>query len=312
MWRNLYNRVREKLLKTYRVELIDDITLSQSRQVILKPITVVVVASLLLLGVILGSMALVVLVPPLHRMIPGYSDVSTYKKENEQLSRQLSKMEQEIARWDTYRESLMKIAGVVDDSLGSVNEAMLDSLRRVREASAPVQAEATPDAKLPEPETQSGDTEPQSEQVRVVYLPQSQMGTPVRLLDRRLLTRLFPPVEGTLRNKFNLADRHYGIDIVAPAQSMIRSVSAGVVVISEYSEASGWVIGVASREGEDQLVTFYKHNSRLLKPAGSYVMAGEPLAVIGNTGENSSGPHLHLELWYNGRPVDPASYLTLN
>jgi murein DD-endopeptidase MepM/ murein hydrolase activator NlpD len=78
------------------------------------------------------------------------------------------------------------------------------------------------------------------------------------------------------------------------------------VVIAEYSYETGHVIGVMS---QGNLMSFYKHNSRLLKGVGDYVNAGEAVAVIGNSGENSSGPHLHLEMWLNGKPVDPALYL---
>jgi murein DD-endopeptidase MepM/ murein hydrolase activator NlpD len=56
----------------------------------------------------------------------------------------------------------------------------------------------------------------------------------------------------------------------------------------------------------------YKHNSVLLKPTGESVKAGEAIALIGNSGENTSGPHLHFELWYKGRAIDPTDYINFN
>ena len=123
------------------------------------------------------------------------------------------------------------------------------------------------------------------------------------------LANLFPPVKGEVINPFDEASLHYGVDIVADENTLIRSVADGYVVISEYSDANGWVIGVASK---DNLITFYKHNSRLLKQAGTYVYAGEPVAVIGNSGENSTGMHLHLELWHKGRQLNPVEYIDFN
>ncbi|MEM7654583.1 MAG: M23 family metallopeptidase, partial [Bacteroidota bacterium] len=144
--------------------------------------------------------------------------------------------------------------------------------------------------------------------VQVVYLPEESYEA-VRMSDKPLLMNLFPPLDGEVRNGFDLQKQHYGVDIVAPEKTLIKSVAEGYVVMAEYSEDNGWVIGVSSR---DNVVSFYKHNSRLLKKVGDYVVSGEPIAVIGNTGENSTGPHLHLEIWHKGTPLDPVNYIRFN
>jgi murein DD-endopeptidase MepM/ murein hydrolase activator NlpD len=124
-----------------------------------------------------------------------------------------------------------------------------------------------------------------------------------------LLKRLFMPLQGEIRNPYNEANGHYGVDIVAPENTMINAATAGFVILAEYSNENGWVIAIAGQQG---ITTFYKHNSRLLKKAGTYVRAGEPIAVIGNSGENSTGMHLHFEIWQEGRPLDPADYIQFN
>ena len=116
----------------------------------------------------------------------------------------------------------------------------------------------------------------------------------------------FTPVKGNVTSKFSTAQKHYGIDIVSSANEGIKSALDGTVVIANFTSETGYVIGV---QHSNNLFTFYKHNSALLKSVGDYVKAGEVIAIIGNSGEFSSGPHLHFELWYNGTPVNPLDYI---
>lgn len=120
---------------------------------------------------------------------------------------------------------------------------------------------------------------------------------------------LFTPVEGTLSSKFDPDIEHYGIDIVAPKESIIKSVLDGTVVLASYTSDGGHVIQV---QHSGDLISVYKHNSVLLKKTGDRIKAGESIAVIGNTGDHSDGPHLHFELWEKGLPVDPQLYLNIS
>ncbi|MDX1906939.1 MAG: M23 family metallopeptidase [Bacteroidia bacterium] len=292
------------MLKTYRVELIDDLTLSQSRQLILKPITVVAGAALLFFGIVVGTIALVMVTPAFHRMIPGFEEQDQFRREKKEMTEQLQHMELQIEQWSALLSSFKKLAGVEDDSL-RLDQTRLDSLLQVR-ATTPMAEGGAPAEEAPASVSTPAASVAPAPAVKVVYVPAA--GESVRKGETSVLDRLYSPVDGSIRNPYSITNRHYGIDIAAPAGSMIRSVASGVVILAEYSEQNGWVIGVASG---DNTIAFYKHNSRLLKTAGSFVTAGEPLAVIGNTGENSSGMHLHLELWRNGRPVDPAPFLSL-
>lgn len=116
---------------------------------------------------------------------------------------------------------------------------------------------------------------------------------------------LVTPVNGEISAGYNPSESHYGVDILAPQNTPIKAVREGVVFISEFTSSNGNVIGVLH---DNNLVTFYKHNSQLLKKIGDRVKAGEAVAIIGNTGRLSSGPHLHFELWHEGAAVDPTEY----
>ena len=98
---------------------------------------------------------------------------------------------------------------------------------------------------------------------------------------------------------------HYGVDIAAREKAFVRAATAGTVIFAEYSDRDGHVIGITS---SDEVVTFYKHNSKLLKGVGQSVSPGEVIAVVGNSGENTNGPHLHFEVWRKGIAVDPLDY----
>lgn len=117
---------------------------------------------------------------------------------------------------------------------------------------------------------------------------------------------LFKPVEGIITERFNPKTNHFAIDIVSKEDEPIKVVADGTVIFSSWTQDSGYVIGVQHR---GNLISIYKHNSDLLKNVGNFVTAGEVISIIGNTGELTSGPHLHFELWYNGNPIDPEDFM---
>tara|TARA_B100000902_G_scaffold392012_1_gene443681 strand:+ start:2451 stop:3314 length:864 start_codon:yes stop_codon:yes gene_type:complete len=122
----------------------------------------------------------------------------------------------------------------------------------------------------------------------------------------RFTTVLFPPVNGTLSDRFNLENKHYGVDIAMPENSPVHSISEGIVVFSEWTTETGYVIIVEHLNG---LTSIYKHNASIIKFQGETVETGEIIGFTGNTGELTTGPHLHFELWFQGEPVDPESYI---
>jgi murein DD-endopeptidase MepM/ murein hydrolase activator NlpD len=117
----------------------------------------------------------------------------------------------------------------------------------------------------------------------------------------------FAPVSGLISDVYNSKIKHFGVDLVAKDKSRISSVLDGTVLISHWTSETGYVIAI---QHKNDYVSLYKHNSLLLKEVGDFVNTGDHIAVIGNSGELSSGPHLHFELWHKGTPVNPEDYIS--
>lgn len=118
----------------------------------------------------------------------------------------------------------------------------------------------------------------------------------------------FSPLKGIVTNSYNLNEEHFGVDIASNENEFVKATLDGTVIFSGFTSADGYVIQI--QHGND-LMTIYKHCSTLTKKTGDFVKAGEPIGIVGNTGENSSGPHLHFEIWYNGFSINPQHYVIL-
>lgn len=116
----------------------------------------------------------------------------------------------------------------------------------------------------------------------------------------------FVPVKGIVTNAFNPATDHFGVDLVSDPNARICAVSDGTVIFSGWTLETGYVIYI---QHEADLVSVYKHNAELLKSEGDHIKAGEPVAIIGNSGEFTTGPHLHFELWHRGNAINPQQYI---
>ena len=117
---------------------------------------------------------------------------------------------------------------------------------------------------------------------------------------------LFNPANGGISSEFSLQENHFGVDITLPENSAVYSVSDGRVLFGEWTSETGFVIIIEHLNG---LTSVYKHNSSLSKTQGEHVRRGEVIGFSGNTGELTSGPHLHFELWFKGDPVDPLGFI---
>lgn len=117
----------------------------------------------------------------------------------------------------------------------------------------------------------------------------------------------FSPITGIVSGPFDLSAEHFGIDIVAKTDEPVKSIADGSVIMADWTQDSGYVIALQHR---NNLISVYKHNAALLKKVGTFVSAGEIIAIIGNTGELTTGPHLHFEIWYNGTPVNPEDFVS--
>ena len=115
-----------------------------------------------------------------------------------------------------------------------------------------------------------------------------------------------PPVRGIIIESFDVSIKHYGIDIVLKEQTPVKAVADGIVLLSEWTIDSGHTVIVYHK---DQLTSVYKHNYLSKVKTGDYVKQGQVVALSGNTGELTSGPHLHFELWDSNGPINPEDFI---
>jgi murein DD-endopeptidase MepM/ murein hydrolase activator NlpD len=120
-------------------------------------------------------------------------------------------------------------------------------------------------------------------------------------------TFFYSPITGFVSDQYDVQKGHLGVDVVAKANEPIKCIADGTVVFSSWTQDSGYVIVVQHR---GNLLSSYKHNAQLLKKVGTFVNGGEIIAIVGNSGELTNGPHLHFELWYNGNSLNPEEFVT--
>jgi murein DD-endopeptidase MepM/ murein hydrolase activator NlpD len=138
------------------------------------------------------------------------------------------------------------------------------------------------------------------EQVNLgINLPPSSKGGVAGLL-------FFPPLSGMLTGKFDISNRHFGVDIVGKLNSRISAALDGTVIFAGWTIDTGYVIYL---QHEQNLITVYRHNAELFKIQGDKVRAGEAIAIMGNSGKETTGPHLHFEMWLNGISINPEDYI---
>ena len=142
-----------------------------------------------------------------------------------------------------------------------------------------------------------------------VFVSQQDKYSPVSRKEIELNTFLFPPVEGQVSQPFDRNKSHYAVDIAVEKNMPIKAIADGTVVFSEWTSETGYVIILEHNFG---LLSVYKHNSSLNKRQGDSVLSGEVIATAGNTGEYSTGYHLHFELWMDGYPMDPENFFNFS
>jgi murein DD-endopeptidase MepM/ murein hydrolase activator NlpD len=226
---------------------------------------------------------------PLREYIPGYADFNTRKILRE-LNLKADSLQAELRSKDLYITNIRNIVEGRDfdeeifEPANNQDFVEISELTRSREDSI-LRAQIESEIRLAEttPDDPEG-FEPQ---------PMSQFF-------------FFPPLNGIITNHFNLAQRHFGIDIVADKGEPVKATLDGTVIFSTWTLATGYTIGL---QHANNLISVYKHNSNLLKAEGSFVKAGEVIAIIGESGTISTGTHLHFELWFNGSPINPLDYI---
>ena len=110
---------------------------------------------------------------------------------------------------------------------------------------------------------------------------------------------LFPPVNGTISDGYNIEEKHFAVDVVVTTNTPVKATADGTVIFAEWTVETGYVVII---EHNQELISVYKHNSAITKSQGDLVKSG-------NSGELTTGPHLHFELWSKGYPVNPTNFI---
>lgn len=294
--RSLMDKMRDK----YRLVIMNDETFEEVTSLKLSPLTVYIFLSSLVVGTAI-VMTVLIVYTPLKRYIPGYGDFER-NAEIAELSNKVAALEDEVEAHRQYNENFRKIL------VGDLADMSTEAAKKKGQPANPADTVAKPVARIGEDDqlraavergTFSGSYEDNSLGMTAI-LPREQP------LEQQFF---MPPVSGDVTSGFDLQKNHYGLDVAAPKNTAVKAAADGVVISAGYTVETGYSIAI---QHPNNVVTMYKHNSVLLKEAGSPVKAGEAIAIIGNSGETTSGPHLHFELWYKGRAVNPSDYIGFN
>ena len=278
-----------RLRNKFRLVVMNVDSFEERFSLVLSPLNIFTWGGLVLLALIILVVVLIAFTP-LREWIPGYLDENTREQA-------------------TY-------AALQADSLAAelnANERYLYNLQLILEGKNPDSLAAdAPEAPAPEInyDTISGKVSPEDLKLReqmetaLEYDLVFGEGTPSESSIRSFT--FFSPIQGVVTSRFNLSEKHYGIDVTAPKDEPIKATLDGTVIMATWTYDTGHIIQI---QHANNLVSVYKHNSVLLREVGDNIKAGDPVAIIGESGELTSGPHLHFELWFNGRPIDPENYI---
>ncbi|MBK6354641.1 MAG: M23 family metallopeptidase [Saprospiraceae bacterium] len=238
---------------------------------------------------------LLLIATPLKTFIPGYGNVRS-TAEYIYLEKKIESLEQEMAAREVYINSIKRVLTGNPQTSSDVTKDV--NIRQ--EAAVPVpRIKEDSLLRVAYEDNKSAIIRQPSNPLRTV---RSQPVTNVDLSEMRFL----PPLRGTLGASYKPEKDHFGIDIIAPENTPIRAVMSGSIIQSDWTLENGHTISI---QHSNNVISVYKHNSALLKKTGTHVKAGEAIAIIGNTGRLTEGPHLHFELWYLGNPVNPLNYV---
>jgi murein DD-endopeptidase MepM/ murein hydrolase activator NlpD len=147
----------------------------------------------------------------------------------------------------------------------------------------------------------------ENEQMFNLYFSDNKQTLPYSLKKRSILDfNFFVPVQGVITSKFNISESHYGVDIAAGNDAVVKATLSGTVIFANWTLATGHIVAI---QHQGNIISVYKHCSVLLVKEGDPVEAGDPIAITGESGEQQTGPHLHFELWYNGTPTNPEKFI---
>jgi len=277
-------KIAKKLLHKYRLVILNEDTFEERFAIKLTRLNVFVLTSISAIFLVFFTI-LFIAFTPLKEYIPGYSSASL-KKRASLLNYKTDSLVNELEINKRYFASIRKVlTGEVQtleinrDSLieEAANEEVFLNINKNREDSL----------------------------LRVKVEKEDKFNVFESSMEPSNFV-LFPPVNGTLSEGYNLEEKHFAVDVVVPENTPVKSTADGTVIFAEWTIETGYVIII---EHSQELISVYKHNNSITKFQGDLVKSGEVIAMSGNTGELSTGPHLHFELWNKGYPVNPTNFI---
>ncbi len=275
---------KQKLLNKYRLVVLNEETFEEQMYFRLTRLNVMII-SILLISIFAIATFFLIASTPLKEFIPGYSstEMRAQTAENAFKLDSLSKAYDQSIR---YLNSIQRVlAGDLKSDDLEESKIELDSFQKKPKEIVSTSAD---DSLL-----------------RAIVHQEDKYNLPGNAKNKVDFV-LFPPAQGNLSQVYNLANKHYAVDIVLKENDPIKSVAEGRVIFSEWTSGTGHVIIIEHPYG---LISAYKHNASLSKQQGDFVKPGEVIATAGNTGEFTTGWHLHFELWSDGYPMNPENFI---
>jgi len=280
-------KLAKKLLHRYRLVILNEDTFEERLSFKINRLYIMALAILSsLLLVTLTS--LLIVYTPLKSYIPGYT-TTDFKTAATKLNLKVDSLQNVIQTKNNYYKSISKVLKGEVDSI-YFNEDSIKDIQPVtitKEELKPSKSDSLLRAKV------------EKEDKFNVFEQAIFEGS----------FSLFQPVEGLVSEPFDANERHYAVDIATDKNEPVKSTADGRVIFAEWTVETGYVIII---EHQFALISVYKHNSTLLKSQGDFVTSGEVIALTGNTGNLSTGTHLHFELWIDGNPVNPEEFINFD
>lgn len=229
--------------------------------------------------------AIIIIKTPIRNYLPGYLDVEIRKE-----------MIQNALRADSL-ERMMAIQALYLDNIRGILTGTME-IDSIREIDSLARTDANYEIPVSPKEQEFVKEFEEEEKYNLAVLNPNPVPTDGVFF--------YKPVNGQISAHYEPEIRHFGVDLTASSRESVLSTLDGTVVFTGFDPNYGNVIQVQHKNG---FLSIYKHNELLLKEIGDHVVAGEAIALVGNTGKLSTGPHLHFELWYKGSPVNPEEYI---
>lgn len=277
----------KKLLHKYRMVILNEDTFEERFSFRLTRLNVFVTVGLSIIFLVVATTILIAFTP-LREYIPGYSSAD---------------LKERATKLAYVSDSLQNVIRLNDQYLSSIKNALTgefdpDQLNRDSLLSEPITELEYQEINRIKADSLLREEVEQEDKYNILPSATDNMNF-----------SLFPPVKGNISDPYSIEDKHYAVDIVTVRNSPIKSVADGRVIFAEWTAETGYVIIIEHSYG---LLSAYKHNASLTKSQGDMVRVGEVIATAGNTGELTTGPHVHFELWNEGNPVDPSEYIDFN